>query len=73
MTMTVPVAIYPRHIRAAGLCMSGARQWFIKYGMTFEACRRGQVTAEMLEATGDALGQRVADTARREVANGRKQ
>ncbi|MEH6784116.1 MAG: hypothetical protein V7688_09550 [Alcanivorax jadensis] len=66
------VVVYPRHIRAAGLCMSGARRWFPQYGMTFEACRRGEVTVEMLEATGDQFALQVAEIARQEVNDGRK-
>ena len=69
------VVIYPRHIRAAGLCMSGARRWFPRHGMTFEACRRGEVTADMLDATGDTFAAQVSALARQEmeVTNGRKQ
>ena len=65
------VVVYPRHIRSAGLCMSGARRWFPRYGMTFEACRRGEVTAAMLEATGDEFALQVAAIARQEVKDGR--
>ena len=52
--------------------MSGARRWFPQYGMTFEACRRGEVTVEMLEATGDQFALQVAEIARQEVNDGRK-
>jgi len=40
--------------------------------MTFEACRRGEVTVEMLEETGDKFALQVAAIARREVNDGRK-
>lgn len=69
--MTEPVRIYPRHIHEAGLCMSGARAWFKRHDLAFEDCRRGQLTVDQVEATGDALGLRVAAFAREE-ADGRQ-
>lgn len=59
--------VYPRHIHAAGLCMSGARAWFKRHGIAFEDCRRGLLTAQRVEATGDALGLRVAAIAREDA------
>lgn len=69
--MNGAVRVYPRHIHQAGLCMSGARAWFKRHGLAFEDCRRGNLTAEQVEATRDALGLRVAAFARRE-ADGRQ-
>lgn len=66
------VVIWPRHIHAAGLCITpGARTWCKRHGIAFEDLRRGKVMATDLERIGDALGLRVAAVAREE-ADGRQ-
>lgn len=59
--------VLPRHLPAAGLCVQGARAWFKRYGLSFEDFRRGKITAAEIEATGDALGLRVIEVARKEA------
>lgn len=53
------------HVRAEGLCASGVRAWFGRYDHEFirRFCR-GEVSADELEATGDAFALRVAARAR---------
>lgn len=69
--MTDDPAVLPRHVRAAGLCITpGAREWMAHYDFSFEDFRRGKITASMIEATGDSLGMRVAGIAREEAARG---
>lgn len=62
--------VYPYHIHAAGLCITGARPWLRRYGWTIADLRHGRITTQMLRDTGDALGIRVAVAA--ESDHGRK-
>lgn len=53
-----------------GFCAQGGREWFAFYGLDWGAFVRDGIEAEVLEATGDALGMRVAAFARAEAARG---
>ena len=46
-------------IRAARLCFQGARPWFRRHGLNWQAFLAEGLPAEVLAATGDALAQRV--------------
>jgi hypothetical protein len=59
-----------RHIRAAGLCASGARAWFARYGLDWNTFLSPGLPAPVIEATGDALALRVAAIAREEMPRG---
>lgn len=50
-------------IRAAGMCSSGARAWFALHGICWSTFLKNGVDAEVILATGDALGQRVVEVA----------
>ena len=55
------------HVRAARMCSRGARAFFLRHSLDWEAFLREGLPAEQIEATGDAMAIRVA-----EVARGRK-
>lgn len=55
------------HVRAANLCSRGLRDWLKRYGLDQATFLRGEYPASVIEATGDALGMRVAAIARAEV------
>ena len=52
------------HVRAAGLCVHGARTWFARHGLDFRAFLANGLPASVLLATGDAMAARVVDVAR---------
>ena len=60
--MTTMVKV--EHIRAARLCTRGARDWFRKYNLSWAEFVKHGLPVETIEATGDALGLRVAAIAR---------
>lgn len=52
------------HIRQAHLCSRGARAFFKRHGLDWDAFLREGVPASELAATGDALALRVVEVAR---------
>lgn len=59
------IRIYPKHIRAAGMCMlPGAKTWFERYGLDWKDFIRNGVAIEDVIATGDELGMQVVRIAR---------
>lgn len=46
-------------LRASRLCFQGARPWFARHGLNWQAFLREGLEAEVLAATGDALALRV--------------
>lgn len=59
------------HIRAAKICLKGARQWFNRHGIPWQDFLANGVPVETLEATGDPMAFRVTAIARKEAENGR--
>lgn len=57
------------HVRAANLCSRGLRDWLKRYQLDQATFLRGEYRASDIEATGDALGTRVAALARAEQEN----
>lgn len=53
------------HVRAAGLCVHGARTWFERQGLDFRAFLDHGLPAAVLLATQDAMALRVVEHARR--------
>jgi hypothetical protein len=51
-------------VREVNLCVRGARQWFTSHGLDFRVFMQEGYSIEVIEATGDALGKRVADHVR---------
>jgi len=57
-----------RHVRAAKMCSSGARRFFIRNGLDWQSFLKKGIDEEAIVSTGDAMGIRVV-----EVAHGRGQ
>ena len=65
------VQCHVRHIRAAGMCMSGAREWFKRHDMSWsEFLAEGRPSGDFVE-TGDPLALRMVEAAVKEADNGR--
>jgi hypothetical protein len=62
------IRVWPKDIRAAKICFQGARPWFRRHGLDWQAFVRTGIEAGRLEATGDALALRVTAEARRRIA-----
>lgn len=58
------------HVRKARLCARGVRAWAQRHGFDYMTFLNHGYPASVLEATGDALGIRVAAIARAEAADG---
>lgn len=56
-----------RHVREAGYCARGAREFFARRGWDYPAFLADGIDCDILESTGDALALRVAELARREA------
>ncbi|EJF5828996.1 hypothetical protein M8W91_002818 [Salmonella enterica] len=64
---TPPLRVTLVHIRQAGYCPQGARQFAQRYGLDFrQFIRDGFIDAEILLATGDELARRLVEFARQE-------
>ncbi|HAT1683650.1 TPA: hypothetical protein I8Y21_004405 [Klebsiella oxytoca] len=62
-----PLKVTLVHIRQAGYCPQGARQFARRYGLDFrQFIRDGYIDAEILLATGDALAIRLVEYARQD-------
>lgn len=60
------VIVKMQHIRAANLCSSGSREWFAKYGFSWQDFLENGISADALIATGDAFALRVVEIAKKE-------
>lgn len=58
------VMVKMEHVRAARMCSRGARAFFQRHNLDWEAFLRVGLPAEQIEATGDAMAIRVAEVAR---------
>lgn len=59
--------IYMRHIRKAGMCSGGAREFFQQNGLSWSEFLTDGIAIEKLEATNDAMAMQVCETARKEA------
>lgn len=62
------VVVRVEHLRKARMCSRGARAWAQRYGIDYVKFLHDGVPASELEATGDALGMKLAAVAREEAA-----
>lgn len=58
------MTITMRDIRAAKMCSSGARAWFIRHGLDWSQFLKQGIDAGSVLATGDAMAHRVVEAAR---------
>lgn len=64
---SAPLRVTLAHIRQAGYCPQGARQFARRYGLDFrQFIRDGFIDADVLLATGDELARRLVEFARQE-------
>lgn len=60
------------HIRAANLCMAGAREWFAYHDLSWNDFLSNGIPVETVEAIGDPIAVRVTAIARKEVEDGQE-
>ena len=66
--MSETLIVRAEDIRAARLCFQGARPWFRRHGLDWQAFLAEGLPAEVLAATGDALALRVIAEAEKRAA-----
>lgn len=66
--MSNDVVVKVEHLRKARMCSRGARAWAQRYGIDYVKFLQEGISATELEATGDALGMKLAAVAREEAA-----
>lgn len=66
--MSKTLIVRAEDIRAAHLCFQGARPWFRRHGLDWQAFLAEGLPAEVLAATGDALALRVIAEAEKRIA-----
>ena len=62
------MTVHMRHIRAAGLCSQGARDWFAAHGLSWSEFLSSGIAADRLRACNDTLADRVVAEAEKEAA-----
>lgn len=65
-----PLRVTMRDIRAAGMCASGARSWFARYGLDWCDFVKCGLPDRAILNTGDALGEVVVEKARQRASLG---
>lgn len=55
--------VLPKHMRAAGLCVHGSRDFARRYGLDWKKFVREGIPAEQLIATGDAMAKKAIEVA----------
>ncbi|WP_408951505.1 hypothetical protein [Lysobacter sp. Hz 25] len=55
-----------------GFCAQGGREWFAYYGLDWSAFVHDGIEADVIEATGDALGLHLVAFARAEAERGQQ-
>ena len=66
--MSETLIVRAEDIRAARLCFQGARPWFRRHALDWQAFLAEGLPAEVLAATGDALALRVIAEAEKRAA-----
>ena len=66
--MSETLIVRAEDIRAARLCFQGARPWFRRHGLDWQAFLAEGLPAEVLAATGDVLALRVIAETEKRVA-----
>lgn len=61
------IIVRMKHVRSAELCSRGTRSWFERHNLNFNVFLDKGYPVEVIEATNDELGLRVAAIARKEA------
>lgn len=61
------IMVTMKHVRSIELCSRGTRAWFAKYDLDYNTFLEQGLPVEVIEATGDAIGKRVAQVARQDA------
>lgn len=65
--MSEDLIVCVQDLRASRICFQGARPWFRRHGLDWQAFLANGISADQLAATGDALALRVIAQARKRV------
>lgn len=66
--MSEDLIVTVQDLRASRLCFQGARPWFRRHGLDWQAFLADGLPSEVLAATGDALAFRVIAEAQKRAA-----
>lgn len=66
------IRVYHRHIRAAKICMSGSREFFVKHELNWNDFLEHGIAVSKLEEIGDPIALRAAHKAVEEERHGRR-
>ena len=69
--VTSDIRVFPHHVRAAKICMRGARAFFAKHGLDYMDFLSNGIPVSTLREIGDPIALRAADQAIAEAGNGR--
>ena len=64
------LVVMPRHIRAAKICMKGAREWHKAHGLEWSDCVTKGTPVSFIDSTGCPIAARAAAEARKEAIGG---
>jgi hypothetical protein len=64
------LVVRPHHIRAAKICMKGARAWYEQNNLPWSECIGNGTPVSIIEATGCPIAARAVAEARKEAAGG---
>lgn len=67
--VTSELRVYPRHIRAAKVCMNGSRGFFTKHNLDWNDFLANGIPVRVLEEIGDPIALRAAAQAELEAGN----
>lgn len=65
--MTPEIRVTTAHLRELGWCVSGARKWCARNGISFDDFIRDGIPVSRVEACKDAMGLQMAAIARKEA------
>lgn len=61
------IRVLPSDLPVAGLCVTGAREWFAKHNLDFRAFIREGTPVDVMRATGCPLAERACQAAEQRV------
>lgn len=67
--MADEIKVLPRDLPAAGICMTGAAEWFKRHDLDFRDFIHNGIAVSVVMQTGCPLGERACQAARKRVAD----